>query len=129
MGVPVETSPSNLMVSPDDFLLFQSSFQKFVRVFAAVTRSIVLVSDDVQWADQGSLQLLKALLNDTRSRRRRHLASLRVGPQTNDGQSIFLHRVPGQLSCAGFSEFEDARNQLGTNSKCILKNAINHNHK
>ena len=68
-GVPINIAPSQVTVSPDDFLLLQSSFQRFVRIFASVTRPIILVLDDIQWADPGSLELLKALLKDTQSKR------------------------------------------------------------
>ena len=44
-------------------------FQAFVRALAAAGQVLVLFLDDLQWADPGSLQLLKALATDAESRR------------------------------------------------------------
>ncbi|MBF0316658.1 MAG: AAA family ATPase [Nitrospirae bacterium] len=40
-------------------------FQSFIRVFSRSQHPLVLFVDDWQWADSASLQLLKALMNDT----------------------------------------------------------------
>lgn len=47
---------------------FHYLFQKFMQVFATPEHPLVIVLDDLQWADAGSLDLIQVLLTHTQSR-------------------------------------------------------------
>jgi len=77
---------------------FEHVFRNFIRVFATAEHPLVFFLDDLQWADNASLLLVKNILTDHNSK---HL--LMIGA-FRDGDVNFthpLHVVLGDLSKAG----------------------------
>jgi PAS domain S-box-containing protein len=61
--------PPATELSPTEALnRFNLLFQKFIRVFAQAEHPLVIVLDDLQWADSASLKLLELLITDTDTR-------------------------------------------------------------
>lgn len=59
-----DTSPSEKLQAPETQKRFFYVFRKFVQVLASKEHPLVLVIDDLQWADFSSLQLIHTLLCD-----------------------------------------------------------------
>lgn len=59
-----DTSPAEKLQAPETQKRFFYVFRKFVQVLATKEHPLVLVIDDLQWADSSSLQLIHALLCD-----------------------------------------------------------------
>ncbi|MFD1176926.1 AAA family ATPase [Paenibacillus puldeungensis] len=59
-----DTSPAEKLQAPETQKRFFYVFRKFVQVLATKEHPLVLVIDDLQWADFSSLQLIHALLCD-----------------------------------------------------------------
>ncbi|CAJ1963205.1 unnamed protein product [Cylindrotheca closterium] len=63
VGRPAEGSLFTLK-SADAEERLKKIFVKFVKATCSLTRPLVLVMDDLQWADPGSLELLEAIVSD-----------------------------------------------------------------
>jgi predicted ATPase len=60
-------SPSNQVGYLDSKYLFTRAFLSFIRFVVGCFGSLVLALDDLQWADHSSLDLIKAIMSDTKN--------------------------------------------------------------
>jgi predicted ATPase len=65
---------------------FKYAVRSFLRAASSPAHPLVILLDDVQWADEASLDLLLALLNDSKAHGCVIVATLRTGNGTNGGR-------------------------------------------
>lgn len=86
-----EQPPVAPLPTTEEQLRFDTTFRKFVGVFARPTHPLVLFLDDLQWADAASLRLIKNLISDKEIRNLLIIGAYRdneVGPDHPLSQTI-----------------------------------------
>jgi predicted ATPase len=79
-----ESATSNVTTSGQGFTCFKLLFRAFLRCVASEENPVIIFLDDIQWADEASLEVLKALVTDGLSKRIMIIGAYREGEMSKD---------------------------------------------